>query len=175
MECAELLKLQAEAAFNDFLQSVEGVTQEQAWAKAELRPGEYLHTEGSILSQVAHVAGCRFMYASAGYKDLEIRWRDVVARMESFWPDWEAAKEWLKESYSYWLDAWGRETDFERMVEIPQGRSIPSWKAIWIVTNHDGYHAGQIQILRATLAPTFEPPPSESEDWKKYCKPLPTW
>ena len=140
-----------------------------------LLPGEYLHSEGCIQSIVLHLAGCKFIYGSAAYRNLEIRWRDVVARLESFWPDWEATKDYMREAHDYWLASWAEETDPERPVMRFDGQMWPSWKILTTVIQHDSYHAGQIQIFRATVAPSSTPPPAEGDLWRKYCGDLPTW
>jgi hypothetical protein len=168
VNAARLLQLEADAAFQELLASLDGVPERLAWARIELRPGEYLHTEGSILSNVVHVAGCKLLYGSAAYRNLEIRWRDAVARMEEFWPDWEAAKAWLREAHAYWMASWQGETDLERMVDTNWGDRWPSWQVISSMIRHDAYHAGQIQILRTTQVETHIPPPRESAIWKEF-------
>ncbi|WP_025227518.1 DinB family protein [Fimbriimonas ginsengisoli] len=175
MRDIDLLRLEADAAFVDLLASLEGISEEQAWGQAKLLPDEYMHSEGSIYSVVLHIAAGKFIYGSVGYRNMEVRWRDCVARFESFWPDWKAAKEYLNEGQAYWLQSWGAETDLERMVPIHQGRQMPSWQAIWTVIHHDAYHAGQIQYLRATVPPSKVPPPEEGDLWRQYCGPSPSW
>src|SRR4051794_12129905 len=87
-----MLRHQADFAWTELLGALEGISQEQAWGMITLQPGEYLHTEGSIQSIVLHIAGCKFLYGSCAFRKTEVRWRDVVARFEEFWPDWEAVK-----------------------------------------------------------------------------------
>ena len=168
MNVADVLKAQASEAYEQLVASIDGVDRRLAWARLPLRPGEYLHTEGSILSVVAHVAGCKIMYASAAYRGLEVRWRDVVERMEGLWPDWDQAKSWLAEAHEYWMQSWAGESSFERTVKTNWEEDWPNWKIIGCMTQHDAYHAGQIQVLRAALEPTDEPPPREGEIWKEY-------
>ncbi len=175
MRDIEVLKLNAREAFQELLDSIDGVTENQAWAKVDCQPGEYMHTEGSILSNVLHVAGGKFIYGSAAYRDLEVRWRDVVGRFESFWPSWDKTKEYLYEAQDYWLSFWAKEDDIERLVTRFDGNQWPSWKIIWTVTDHDGYHAGQTQMLRSILAPSLSPPPGEADLWRKYCGETPSW
>lgn len=175
MHNIELLRLQAEAVYKEMLESIEGVSEQQAWARVECQPDQYLHTEGSIYSIVAHVAACKFIYGSCAYRNLEVRWRDTLARLEGFWPSWNALTDYLAESHKYWMDSWEGETDVEREVMRFDGNLWKSCRIIWTVTHHDSYHAGQIQVLRSTLAPSATPPPSEADEWKKYCADLPSW
>jgi hypothetical protein len=168
----ELLKAEADKEWRELLSAIEGVPERLSWARVSCQPGEYLHSEGSILSNVVHLAGCKIMYGSAAFRSMEVRWRDTVERMESLWPSWEGAKEWLHESHLYWLASWAEEEDFERLVKTNWGDDWPSWRIISTVTQHDSYHAGQIQLLRAVLEPTDEPPPREGETWKEYSSPF---
>lgn len=171
----QLLRSQADLAYKELEESLEGVSEELAWARVELQPGEYLHSEGSILSIVAHLAGCRQVYGSAAYRGLEVRWRDTVDQLNRYWPDWDEAKRCLREAHQYWLGTWEQETDFERPVKNFREVDWPSWKIVTTVTLHDTYHAGQIQMLRSVLAPSSTPPPNEAALWKQYCEPLPSW
>jgi hypothetical protein len=175
VEVRELLLAQAQQAWKEIQESIDGVSEQLAWARVTLKPDQYLHTEGSILSIVAHVAACKFVYGSMGFRDLEIRWRDTVDRMSSYWPSWEGAKHELEQSHLYLLECWQSETDFDRLVPRFDGQLWPASKIVWTTIEHDCYHAGQIQILRSTLSPDDSPPPNEAELWKKYCEPLPSW
>src|SRR5690606_41705623 len=53
---------------------------------------------------------------------------------------------------------------------LPICSLVPTWKLIATVVQHDQYHAGQIHMQRAILAPSSTPPPPEGELWKKYCE-----
>lgn len=168
MNNSELLRHQADAAFNDLLAVLGGLTEPESWGILKCRPGEYLHTEGSILSNIVHIASCKFMYASAAYRNLDLRWRDVIQRMDAFWPSLDGAMAWLLESQAHWLESWAGETDFERPVKTNWNETWPSWKVIWTVTHHDAYHAGQIQMLRSVVEPSEVPPPAEGHIWLEY-------
>jgi hypothetical protein len=168
MTTAEVLRNDGDEAFNQLLSSIEGLTTEQSWGRLALQPGEYMHTEGSIYSNVMHVVGGKFMYGSAAYRGNEIRWTPLLDRLEAIWTDWEKAKALLFEAQEYWLDSWKDETDFGRIVKTNWGADWPSWKVIWTVTQHDSYHAGQIHLLRTTTVPSSVPPPSERELCEPY-------
>ncbi len=61
------------------------------------------------------------------------------------------------------------------MVTTFSGKEWPSWKVIWTIANHDSYHAGQIQLLRATVPSSNVPPPDEADQWRQACQHLPSW
>ena len=170
MSPRDLLINQSQASYKELLDSLDGVSEALSWAAPKVNEGDYLHTEG-ILSAVIHVAGCKVMYGSAAFRDLELRWRDVKARIDPFWPSLDGAKAYLQESQEYWLSTWADETDFERTVKTNWNADWPAWKVIWMVTHHDAYHAGQIQMLRSTLKPSDMPPPSETDTWEAHASP----
>lgn len=175
MDLHDLLYRQAEEAYRELRSSLEGVSEGLAWARLELQPEEYLHTEGSILSMVVHLAGVKMMYGGWAFQNRAVRYRDVVSRIDRFWPSWAVAQSFLDECHRSWLHSWATETNFSREVEHPSGGKWPAWKLISLVNGHDLYHAGQIQVLRSSLAPTDQPPASETDDWRKYCEPLESW
>jgi hypothetical protein len=175
MQPIELLRLESDLAFKELLDSIEGVTEGQSWGRVEFLPDEYMHSEGSILSTIMHIAAPKFLYGSAAYRNLEVRWRDTVDRLEEIWPNWERAKAYLHEAHTYWRSTWEGETDMERMVTTFSGKEWPNWRVISTVTQHDCYHAGQIQLLRATVPASNVPPPEEGDLWRKYCQPLVSW
>jgi len=138
---------------------------------------EYLHTDGSIHGTVLHVATGKIMYGSAGFKGLEIRWRDLAEEIESFEPSWTAAQEYLKAAHRYWMESWAHLTDEDllRDVQRPQGNRKPAWEIVHTVLDHDAYHAGQVAVFRFASNTSTTAPPSVAEDIRKYCAELPTW
>ena len=82
MNTVQVLRNQADHEFASLIEALDGVRQEHSWAVALLKPGEHMHNNGSIIGIVQHVATCKVMYGSAAFRNLEIRWRDVVARLE---------------------------------------------------------------------------------------------
>lgn len=165
----------ADLAWNTLLESIEGLTQEQSWAQIQLQPEEYLHTEGSILSQIAHVANGKIIYASVGFRDTEVRWRELSPKIDSLWPSLEAVVGWLHEAHAYWLASWADVEDLEEVRPRFDGSMVPGWKLIATGIHHDHYHAGQIQMQRAMVAPSSTPPPPEGQLWEKYCAGFPCW
>jgi hypothetical protein len=175
MHIIDLLRHQSDIAFKEMLDAIDGVSEHQSWAKIECQPGEYLNSEGSIISTVMHVASGKFLYGSAAYRGLEVRWRDTIDRLTEIWPHWEAAKAYLMEAHEYWRASWADEVDFERLVKNFRNVDVPSWKIISTLSHHDSYHAGQIQLLRSVLPPSAIPPPDESDLWRQACENLPSW
>lgn len=169
-----LLKL-SDLAWDALRESIASLNQDQAWASVQLQPGEYLHTEGSILSQIAHVASCKIMYGSVGFRETEVRWRDLAQKVDLIWPSLDAAVGWLHDAHSYWTESWARVEDLEAERPRFDGSLLPTWKLIATVINHDHYHAGQIQLQRTILPPTSMAPPPEGALWVKYCGNLPSW
>ncbi|HEY3779964.1 MAG TPA: DinB family protein [Fimbriimonadaceae bacterium] len=169
-----LIKL-ADMAWATMRESIEGLTQELAWASLELQPGEYLHSEGSILSQIAHVANGKIIYGSVGFRDTEVRWRELSPKIDSIWPNLDELVKWLYEAHDYWMSSWAEVEDFDAERPRFDGTLYPGWKLIATVIQHDAYHAGQIHMQRAILAPSSTPPPLEGDLWEKYCKDFPCW
>src|ERR1044072_3514596 len=115
-------------AWATMCESLEGLTQEQSWASVDFRPGEYLHSEGSILSQIAHVAGGKFIYGSVGFLDTEIRWRDLAAKVDQLWPSLAAFVGWLNEAHDYWMKSWAQIDDLEVERSRFNGGPVPGRK-----------------------------------------------
>lgn len=162
-------------AWSTLLESIENLSEGLAWASVTLQPDEYLHSEGSILSQLAHIANGKLIYGSVGFRDTELRWRELSPKIDSLWPSLEAVVGWLQESHAYWLASWAHVEDLDAPRPRFDGSLMPGWKLIATVTQHDAYHAGQIHLQRAILAPSATPPPPEGALWEKYCKDFPAW
>ncbi len=178
MRAVELLKLQADYSFRQLEESFAGLTEGQAWAVMPPVTDEYLHTNGSIQSQVLHVAGCKFIYGSVGFRNSEIRWRDIVDQLDAFEPSWAAAQDFLRKAHGYWLESWMDLRDEDLAAEFPtfRGRTWPAWKIIHCVTDHDAYHSGQIAVERFALkGESPVPPPTEADDLRRCCAELPSW
>lgn len=171
---ATLIEL-SNLAWATMRESLDGLTEEGAWASIELQPDEYMHTEGSILSQIAHVANGKIIYGSVGFRDTEVRWRELSPKIDSLWPNLEAIVNWLYEAHDYWMNSWDSIDDLEAERPRFDGSMHPGWKLIATGIHHDHYHAGQIHLQRAIVAPCSTPPPPEGDLWEKYCKDFPCW
>ena len=153
------MRLDAEQAYNDLLEALERVTQNQAWALPRLHGNGELSTRGSILEIVQHVATCKIMYASAAFRKGSYSWDMCFARIREIGSDWKETLAFLSESQDYWMNSWeeidGTDLGAPRMTNW--GAQWPTWRIISTISHHDSYHAGQIALLRALLAPTDVP------------------
>lgn len=178
MTAVDLLAREAEIAFHDLLESLKGLTQQQAWGRVEAaNSDDYLNTDGSVQGVALHVATCKKAYGSFAFRNSELRWRDIAEEVEPFEKSWEHAQDYLKKAHAYWLSTWHNLADGSLESEALHfsGKQWPVWKLIQTVIHHDQYHAGQITIVRYAAKPTDLPPPSQAEDIRTYCKDLPTW
>lgn len=177
MDAVELLRTCSGLAFDEVKEAIEGVQEAQAWSALPNLGPDYLHSDASIHGITLHIASCKFVYGSVGFRNTEIRWRDVADRLDSFEPSWPAAVAYLEESQQYWMESWASLTSADLEKEVPRfrGELWPAWKIIRVVMHHDSYHAGQIAMLRYGIGDTESPPPSVAEDIRKYCSDLPSW
>lgn len=179
MQAVQVLRNEAEMAYADLRELLDGVSEKKSWA---VIPGcgddnEYLHTDGTIHGIILHIATCKMMYASLAFRKGEIRWRDCAERLDAFEPSWDAALAYLDEAQHYWMNSWQslEDADLEREVLHFSGKQWPTWKIIRMQNYHDAYHGGQIAVLRYAVRETDTYPPSSAEDIRKYCASLPNW
>lgn len=177
MTSVEVLKSQAHLAYTVLIEALDGVTEGQSWSILPNNGADYLHTDASIHGIALHVASCKFMYGSIGFRNMEIRWRDCADRIEKFEPSWAAALDYLSEAQRYWMSSWDALEDSNLEDEVPHfsGKAWPVWKILRTVIHHDDYHAGQIAMLRYGVGESDKPPLSVAEDIRKYCAELPSW
>lgn len=177
MTAIKLFRRQTEIVHSAFLETLDGVSEGQAWAVLPQGGSDYLHSDGSIHGITLHVATGRIMYGSMAFRNTEIRWRDMADRVAQFEPNWEKAIEYEKEAQDYWVNSWADLKDDDLEGEVPHfsGNLWPAWKIIQTILHHDSYHGGQIAMLRYAVAESKEPPPSVAEDIRKYCADLPSW
>lgn len=177
MTAMGLLREQAQLAYADLLEAIDGVEQPQAWAVLPNLGPDYIHSDGSIQGIVLHIATGKVIYGSVGFRNTERRWRDIAAELDAFEPDWGRAKTFLEDAHRYWMSTWENLTDADLEREVPRfnGELWPVWKILRMVIYHDGYHAGQIALLRYGVTESPTPPPSQAEDIRTYCKDMPSW
>jgi uncharacterized damage-inducible protein DinB len=173
----DLLKLQTEFAYDSLLEALDGVTEKLSWAVLPNNGPDYLHSDGSIHGIALHVASCKTMYASACFRNTEIRWRDVEQRVASFEPNWKKAMKYFKESQDYWMECWKDLRDDQLLMEVkhPQGATKTALDIIKLQIQHDAYHAGQVAVIRYGCPESDVPPPSVAEDIRTYCKDSVSW
>ena len=177
MKAVELLRMEAELAYADFLETLDGVTEAQAWAILPHVGTDYLNTDASIQGVTLHVATCKRIYGSVAFRQTETRWRDCANELEGFEPSWIAAREYLEESQRYWLSTWETRSDDDLERDVPHfsGKMWPAWKIIRMVTHHDSYHAGQIAVFRYGSGESATPPMSVAQDLRNCCPDLSSW
>ena len=168
---------QVELAYKEFTDSFEGLDELGSWMRLSPRDGDYLHSDGSILGQVTHVAGCKVLYASAAFYGMKIRLRDVTQRTIEIGTSWEAAKQYLHESQEYWLSSWQGLGDqqLDDFVATNWGDHWPLWKVFHCMIGHDHYHAGQIALTRTVAPIATEPPPPISDEEVAFLKTFSAW
>lgn len=168
---------QSDIAFADLKESFDALDEQGSWRRLTPVDGEYLHSDGSIIGQVTHVAGCKVLYASAAFHRMEIRLREVTDRTIAIGRDWQAAKDYLEESHAYWLAAYKDvpESSFDDLAPTNWGDLWPIWKIIHCMIGHDHYHAGQIALTRSVAPPADGPPPPMSDDEIAFLKTFAAW
>jgi uncharacterized damage-inducible protein DinB len=170
MNHIQLLRLQAEQAYTELTDTLRDVSQPHAWAVTPLEGCGYLHTSGSILEIVQHLATCKVMYGSAAFRDLAVRWPDCAARLDAIGADWQKNLAYLQESQDAWLGCWSslEADELLRLRSTNWGEQWPTWRIISTITHHDAYHAGQIALLHASLPAASVPPPSHADAIRRY-------
>ena len=139
---------------HSFLLNLDGVRDED-WQSAA-------PTGGRTILQIAwHVAACKFMYANQGFEDGMLTWDELFNHWDSS-PSKSEMIDWLREAHAYFRRVIEPLGDADLMVE----RKAP-WGAMhetrWLIANlteHDAYHAGEINLIRALLQGT--------DAWPKY-------
>lgn len=173
----DLLKWQTEQTWAEVLQSIEGVTEHQAWGVLPHGSEEYLHTDGSVQGIVLHLATCKIMMGSCGFRGTERRWRDLADELDSFEPSWEASRAYLMQAHDYWLTCLAgiADEDLDQEVSNVHGTKSLAKRMITLVMYHDAYHAGQIAAVRYAAAESLIPPPKQADDIRAHCADLPSW
>ncbi len=173
----DLLKADAEYAFQELMQSLEGVTEQQARAILPNAGSDYLHSDGSIHGLVHHIASGKKMNGSVCFRNTEHRWRDIYADAQRIEPSWVKAMEYLVECHGYWMSSWADRTDDQlhdmRPTYWKTDRTV--LEILRIITHHDTYHGGQIAVVRYAAPESDAVPPSVADDILKYCRDLPHW
>lgn len=176
MNAAEALRRATDYTYSQFLQSIEGLSEQESWAGIAPKEGDYLHSTGTIIGIVQHVAGCKFLYGSWVFRSRELRLRDIFARTRALGSSWEATKEFLAEGQSYWADCLkslhDADLDVERETHM---RVMPTWRILSITIGHDEYHAGQIQLIRSTQVASEFAPDMGFDEEEAFLKGLEIW
>ncbi|HEV8456424.1 MAG TPA: DinB family protein [Gemmatimonadales bacterium] len=170
MKAIDLLLLETEQAYRELTDTLQGISEGHAWAVPPQDGPGYLHTSGSILEIVQHIATCKVMYGSAAFRDTAVRWRDCAARLDAIGADWQQNLAYLRESHDGWVACWSALGDDEllRLRSTNWGEQWPTWRIISTISQHDTYHAGQIALLHASLPAVSVPPPSHADAIRRH-------
>ncbi len=87
-------------------------------------------SEGSIDSQIAHIANKKIIDGSVGFRKTEVRWRELSPKIDSLWPNLEAVATWLYEAHEYWMNSWAEVDAFDSDRLRFDGSRLPGWKLV---------------------------------------------
>ncbi|MEA2553248.1 MAG: hypothetical protein QOJ65_1424 [Fimbriimonadaceae bacterium] len=177
MDAVAVLRNSAELAFQELLESLADVDEPRSWAVVEPVEGEYLHTAGSILAIVHHIASCKYGYGICAFGNMDVRGREVFERTKTIGTNWQQSKAFLQDSQDYWMRGWAdlRSEQLEEDRGTIWGKPWPTWKLISRVIQHDAYHAGQINLIRSIRAPADTPPDMRFDLEEKYARESADW
>lgn len=177
MNAIVALRKSSEFAYQQLLEAVTEVDEPHSWAQVKPIGNEYLHTNGTIVAIVQHIAGCKVLYASCAFTNMRIRGREMFERTKQIGSDWEKTKAFLQESQDYWMESWStlRSDELEHMKGTIFDKPWPAWQVIAQVMCHDEYHAGQISLIRSIAAPTNMPPDMKFDEEEKYVRDTVFW
>lgn len=171
------MREQAAWGYSQLKSILQEVPEELAWAQVTLAPGAYLHTNGTMIGMVQHMAVCKIMYGSTAFRDTEIRWSNCFDQLEVLGASWDRNLTYLEEAHQYWLSTWKDLTDADLDRQVPHFRGVlwPAWKVVAGVIHHDIYHGAQIALLGSVLTPVSVPPDLRLDDERASCRDLPGW
>jgi hypothetical protein len=177
MNACHALRQEAALSHKLLTDTLSDISEPLSWAQIQVLPPAYLHTNGTIIAIVQHIAVCKIIYGSTAFRSTEIRWRDCFDRLEAIATSWEGTRAYLEEAHQYWMSTWSDLQDDELEDEKKRFDHAlwPAWKLIATVTHHDGWHGGQIALLASVLEPTDQPPDLKLDEERQYVKDLPTW
>ncbi len=115
------------------------------------------------IAQIAeHVGDCKFMYANHGFADGTMTWDDFSGRWKDLPPKDEMI-DWLKEGQAAFRgQVAALENDYELMTprKAPWGQEYETRWLIGAMIEHDLYHAGEINHIRALA--------QSNDSWPNY-------
>jgi hypothetical protein len=131
-------------AFQDLLNNLCSVTPDDwSWVPAG--------GHRTICDIVRHVGGCKFMYHNHAFGDAELTWDDPLVDGVGALATVSGAIEWLKQGQERLRQTIASLDDAE--LPRPRRTNWGEWKETrWIIAvmiQHDQYHAGEINHIRA--------------------------
>ncbi len=109
---------------------------------------------GSILNLAYHTGGDKEVLVSHAFGDRSVTWETVQARFQADGGDLAAARRLAEEGHALvlrTLDAWAEEA-LESPVPYYGGKTLTAQEVFTIISEHDLYHAGQINFVKCLLA-----------------------
>ena len=109
----------------------------------------------SVFDIVRHVGECKYVYDNHAFGDGSMRW-DVPATLPGVEPDTErtAVEEWLREGQRRWRDSISGLKDDGELLKPRRANWGREYETRWLINvliQHDLYHAGEINHVRALL------------------------
>jgi hypothetical protein len=138
--------------YHSFMASLKGVSEEAArWTPPHYRG--FPHMTGSILNLAFHTGGDKSVLISHSFGDASVSWEQVTARFESLGGDLTAAKRLAEEGHAKVLETLASLTDADLDAVRPYygGKRLTAYEVFTIITEHDLYHAGQINYVRCLI------------------------
>ena len=147
-ELLALIDLAFEGSQHSLLQNIHSVASE-SWGRKP--PGG----NRSVRDLVAHVGMFKFMYANHGFQGGDMDYDDPPATpAPERLSDPAAAEEWLREGHAY-LTGCIRElesdADLDALRKAHWGSLVSTYFLVTTMLEHDLYHAGEINHVRALL------------------------
>ncbi len=120
-----------------------------------VKPADWLWVppdgQRSIRDIVRHVGGCKFMYHNHAFGDEQYTWEDPVIDGGEALATISSAIAWLREGQALLRQSIAALDDAEllRLRSAPSGAQKETRWLITIVIEHDLYHAGELNHIRA--------------------------
>ncbi len=140
--------------WHSFKAAVRGLTPEEAIWRPPTGYKGFRWADGSILRIVFHVGADKIVQISTAFGEGAVDWTAMEHRFKAMGSDLNAALQIAQEGYETSLDALAPLSDDDLLVERPYwgGGRMPTGDLFLMLAEHDFYHAGQIQYIRALYA-----------------------
>jgi hypothetical protein len=105
----------------------------------------------TIAQMVEHVGECKFMYANYAFGDGKMSWHEFDSRNAAL-PDKPGMIGWLREGQAVLrghVEALADDSELTVLRRAPWGKEYETRWLIGVMIEHDLYHAGEINHIRA--------------------------
>jgi uncharacterized damage-inducible protein DinB len=106
----------------------------------------------SIAQIAQHVGDCKFMYANKAFGDGAMTWGDFDERWRNL-PSRDSMIEWLRDGHAFFR-SWVEKLDDAELLVLRTAPWDEQFETRWLISaiiEHDLYHAGEINHIRALL------------------------